>query len=81
MLTHMLAMLRDLNRRYKELGAVVAAYRGYRQRLEDLAVAKELLVESSGDERELARQEVVAAEEDISRLEERRVFGKLVVTP
>jgi peptide chain release factor 1 len=66
-----LAQLRDLNRRYKELGAVVGAYREYRQRLEDLAVAKELLVESSGDERELAREEVVAAEADIGRLEER----------
>jgi peptide chain release factor 1 len=66
-----LAQLRDLNRRYKELGAVVTVYREYRHRLEDLAVAKELLVESAGDERDLARQEVVAAEDDIARLEER----------
>ena len=66
-----LVQLRELNRRYKELGAVVGPYREYRQRLEDLAVAKELLVESSGDERELAREEVSAAERDISRLEER----------
>jgi peptide chain release factor 1 len=66
-----LVQLRELNRRYKELGAVVGPYREYRQRLEDLAVAKELLVESSGDERELAREEVTAAEGDISRLEER----------
>jgi peptide chain release factor 1 len=66
-----LAQLRDLNRRYKELGAVVNAYRSYRQRLDDLAVAKELLVESAGEERELAREEVAAAEEDIALLEER----------
>ena len=65
------AQLRDLNRRYKELGAVVTTYRNYRQRLDDLAVAKELLVESAGDERELARQEVTAAEDDLAVLEER----------
>ncbi len=63
--------LRDLNRRYKELGAVVEVYRQYRSRLEDLTAAKELLVEASGDERELAREEVAEAEVDLARLEDR----------
>ena len=47
-----LPLLRDLNRRYKELGSVVDAYRRYRQREDDLATAKELLAEATGDERE-----------------------------
>jgi peptide chain release factor 1 len=64
------AQLRDLNRRYKELGAVVGAYRRYRGREDDLTTAKELLVDAAGDERELARIEVAEAEADLSRLEE-----------
>jgi peptide chain release factor 1 len=62
--------VRDLNRRYKELRPVVAAYREYRRREEDLVTAKELLVESSGEERELARSEVTEAEADLTRLED-----------
>ena len=65
-----LTQLRDLNRRYKELGAVVSAYRDYRRREDDLVTAKELLVEASGDERELARIEVAEAEADLARLED-----------
>jgi peptide chain release factor 1 len=65
-----LTQLRDLNRRYTELGAVVSAYREYRGREDDLATAKELLVEASGDERELARVEVSQAEADLARLED-----------
>src|SRR5262249_9757404 len=65
-----LSQLRDLNRRYKELGAVVSAYREYRRREDDLTTAKQLLVEAAGDERELARIEVVEAEADLARLED-----------
>ena len=64
------AQLRDLNRRYKELAAVVTTYRRYRSRLDDLAAAKELLVGASGDERELARTEVSEAERDLAVLED-----------
>jgi peptide chain release factor 1 len=64
------AQVRDLNRRFKELGAVVSAYREYRGREDDLATAKELLVDASGDERELARMEVADAEADLARLED-----------
>jgi peptide chain release factor 1 len=65
-----LRLLRDLNRRYKELGTVVDAYRRYRQREDDLAAARELLAEATGDERELARTEVSEAEHDLAALEE-----------
>jgi peptide chain release factor 1 len=64
------AQMRDLNRRFKEIGAVVSAYREYRGREDDLATAKELLVDASGDERELARMEVAEAEADLARLED-----------
>jgi peptide chain release factor 1 len=63
-------LLRDLNRRYKELGGVVDAYRRYRHREDDLAAARELLAEATGDERELARTEVTEAEHDLAALEE-----------
>ena len=64
------AQVRDLNRRYKALGAVVDAYRRFRGRQDDLAVAKELLVDASGDERDLARVEVTEAEADLARMED-----------
>jgi peptide chain release factor 1 len=62
--------LRDLNRRYKELGGVVDAYRRYRRRQDDLSAAKELLGEATGDERELARVEIAEAEHDLAGLED-----------
>ena len=64
------SQMRDLNRRFKELGAVVSVYREYRNRESDLTTAKELLAESSGDERELARTEITEAEADLARLED-----------
>jgi len=66
-----LRLLRDLNRRYKELGAVVDAYRRYRSREADLAAARELLGDATGDERELGRIEVAEAERDLAELEDR----------
>ncbi len=66
-----LRLLRDLNRRYKELGAVVDAYRRYRRREDDLSAARELFGEATGDERELARIEVAEAERDLAELEDR----------
>jgi peptide chain release factor 1 len=73
-----LGLLRDLNRRYKELGGVVDAYRRYRRREDDLAAARELLGEATGDERELARIEVAEAERDLADLEDRL---KLLLLP
>jgi len=64
------ALLRDASRRHKELAAIVAPYRAYLGRLDDLEAAKALFAESSGDDREAMRAEIVAAEEDLERLEE-----------
>jgi len=54
--------LRRVSKRHKDLTPVVEAYRRYRALESDLAAARELQAEASGDERELARAEVLAAE-------------------
>jgi peptide chain release factor 1 len=59
----------DLARRHKELDAVVSRFRELGRRRDDLEVAKQLVTESSGDDREEARAMVDAAETDIERLE------------
>src|SRR2546423_3718229 len=61
---------RDLSRRHKELEPIVAAYREYRQSLDDLATAKEMLPDSSGEDREMVRAEIDKAEATIARLED-----------
>src|SRR4051794_9563733 len=58
-----------LGKRYKELSPIVAAYLEYRQASEDLATAKEMLSETSGDDREMVRAEINGAEETIERLD------------
>ena len=60
----------ELARRHKELEAVVSRARQLRSRLGDLDAAKQMLTESSGDDREFARAEVEEAEAEIARLEE-----------
>ncbi|MDA8037974.1 MAG: peptide chain release factor 1 [Actinomycetota bacterium] len=62
-------LLRDLSRRRKELEAVVTVLRELKAATGDLAVARELQAESSGDERELAHGEAAEAEARIGRLE------------
>jgi peptide chain release factor 1 len=52
--------LRDLSKRYKELGPIVERTRRYRTRLVDLATAKELLSEAEG--------EIAALEEELRLL-------------
>ena len=51
------ARLRQATRRYKDLTPVVEAFRRYRSRQGDLEAARELLPETTGDERELLRAE------------------------
>jgi peptide chain release factor 1 len=58
----------DLAKRYRELEAIVSRARELRRRTEDLEVAREMLRELSGEEREEMRAEVDAAEADIERL-------------
>ncbi|HWH34602.1 MAG TPA: peptide chain release factor 1 [Acidimicrobiales bacterium] len=58
-----------LTRRHKELDPIVAASRSYRQAAEDLATARELLVDASGADRDVLRAEVDDAEATMGRLE------------
>jgi peptide chain release factor 1 len=58
-----------LGKRYKELSPIVAAYKEYRQATDDLATAKEMLSDTSGDDREMLRDEISAAEATIERLD------------
>jgi peptide chain release factor 1 len=62
--------LRDVSRRHKELQEVVGTWRRLQQAESDLDTAREMVTDSAGDERDLARTEVERAEADISRLEE-----------
>jgi peptide chain release factor 1 len=62
--------LRATSRRHKELEPIVAAYREYRQALDDQAAAKEMLPDTEGDDREVMRAEVEKAEASMARLEE-----------
>ncbi len=63
------SLLRDVSRRHRELAPIVELIRAYRQRSDDLEVARTLFTESSGDERELMRVEVAEAEADLARLD------------
>ena len=60
--------LRDLSRRHKELGEVVAAWGELRSARADLDAARQLLDESTGDERSAAVEEVEAAESRLASL-------------
>ena len=63
--------LRDLSRRHKELGEIVRAWHELTAAREDVTTAREMLTETSGDERELMRQEVDESETLVQVLEER----------
>jgi peptide chain release factor 1 len=62
--------LRVESKRYKELTPLITTYRRYQSRLGDLAAAKEMFAEATGDDRELMREEVAAAETDVADLED-----------
>ena len=47
--------LRDLARRHKELGQIVGTWQDLTRAREDMTTAREMLTESSGDERVLMR--------------------------
>jgi peptide chain release factor 1 len=63
--------LRDLSRRHKELGEIVKTWHDLTAAREDVVTAREMLTETSGDERELMRQEADEAESAVASLEER----------
>jgi peptide chain release factor 1 len=62
--------LRDVSRRHKQLEAIVVPFRRYRQALDDLATAREMLTEATGDDRDMLRAEADDAEATIARLED-----------
>ncbi|MHB8220488.1 MAG: peptide chain release factor 1 [Acidimicrobiales bacterium] len=63
--------LRDLSRRHHELGEVVAAWRALGQVRSDLVTAREMLEESSGEDRQVLQGEVASAEASIAELGDR----------
>jgi peptide chain release factor 1 len=65
------ALLRQVNQRYRDLTPLVEAIRAYRGRLDDLAAAKEMFSDATGDDRESMRAEINGADADIADLEER----------
>ena len=62
--------LRDVSRRHKELEPIVQRYREYRAALDQLAEAKQMLGDSSGEDREIWRSMVDENEATIERLED-----------
>lgn len=60
----------ELSRRYRALQPVVERSAEWRTATEDLAAARELMVASSGEDREQWREEVEAGEATVERLEE-----------
>jgi peptide chain release factor 1 len=58
----------EVARRYRELEPVVTVATALRRRQGDLATAREMIDETTGDDRDFARDEVAAAEADIERL-------------
>jgi peptide chain release factor 1 len=57
-------------RRHKELEPIVRASRERRQAVDDLATAKEMLADTSGEDREMLRGEIDAAEAAIARIDD-----------
>ena len=62
--------LRDASRKYKQLTPLIECIRNLRQAKGDAEAAKELMAETSGDERESFRAEASAAEARVEELEE-----------
>ena len=62
--------LRDVSRRHKELEPIVHRYREYRAALDQLGEAKQMLGDSSGEDREIWRSMVDESEATIERLED-----------
>jgi peptide chain release factor 1 len=60
----------EVNRRYRDLDALVSRTRDLRHATEDLTAAREMYGEASGDDRDVLREEIDGAEAAIARLEE-----------
>jgi peptide chain release factor 1 len=62
--------LRDLSRRHKELAEVVKTWHDLTSARSDVATAREMLTEASGEEREFMREELESSESRVGSLEE-----------
>jgi peptide chain release factor 1 len=62
--------LRDVSRRHKQLEPIVQRYREYRAALDQLSEAKQMLGDSTGEDREIWRSMVDENEAAIERLED-----------
>jgi peptide chain release factor 1 len=63
--------LREASKRHKDLTPLVEALRAHRVRVADAEAARGYVNDAAGDERELWRAELVAAETQVAELEER----------
>jgi peptide chain release factor 1 len=63
--------VRDLSRRHKELGEIVRVWHELIASRADVATAREMFTDASGDDREVMRQEVEEAEAAVAEREER----------
>ncbi len=63
--------LRDLSRRHKELAEVVKTWHDLTSARSDVATAREMLTEASGDDREIMREEIESSEARMGSLEQR----------
>src|SRR5437588_6843464 len=62
--------LRDVSRRHKQLEPIVSRYRDYRAALDQLGEAKQMLGDSSGEDREIWRSMADESEATIERLDD-----------
>ncbi|NNN18244.1 MAG: peptide chain release factor 1 [Acidimicrobiaceae bacterium] len=69
--------LRDLSRKHKELEAIVVSYKAFLDGQSDVDTLKEMIAESSGEDRELVRDELNAAEENLEQLKKNLEFALL----
>jgi peptide chain release factor 1 len=60
----------EVSRRHREIEPIVTAMRSYRAAEEDLGVAREMLADAQGDDRELLVEEIEGAEQRLFALEE-----------
>src|ERR1700722_9507060 len=65
------ARLRDASRRHKDLEALLTVARALSQAEENLATAREMLTEASGDDRSMVNDEIARAASEITELDER----------
>ncbi len=62
--------LRDSSRRHRQLEPIVQNYREYLQTADDLEAAREMFNDASGDDREMLREEIDNAQQNLARLED-----------